>query len=78
MHDNACICFSSLNLAYFFIWSMQVMVFIQGGALVQGGHRTFECGSMATENDVIVAVVQYRVGVFGWISSGDEVLPGKL
>ncbi|KAK3705502.1 hypothetical protein RRG08_041376 [Elysia crispata] len=56
----------------------KVMVYVPGGGFTEGGHRTYVPGSMVTENDVIVVITQYRLGALGWISSGDDVLPGNL
>lgn len=60
------------------VTAKKVMVYIPGGGFTGGGHRTYVPSGMVTEYDVIVVVIQYRLGALGWISSGDDMLPGNL
>ncbi|GFO42558.1 carboxylic ester hydrolase [Plakobranchus ocellatus] len=56
----------------------KVMVYIHGGGFTEGGMRGYVPGRMVTDHEVIVALIQYRLGALGWLSSGDDVLPGNL
>lgn len=46
-----------------------VMVFIHGGAFLIGGTNTplYNGNNMATEGDVVIVTIQYRLGVLGWL-----------
>ena len=54
-----------------------VMVWIHGGGFVTGNAEQFDSSSLAVQGDVIVVVIQYRLGAFGFISTGDDVLAGN-
>ncbi|VDM27249.1 unnamed protein product [Toxocara canis] len=58
-----------------------VMVWVHGGGYCVGTAKTYGYKNIsenfATRN-VIVVTIQYRLGPFGWLSSGDSVLPGNL
>ena len=54
-----------------------VMIFIHGGGFVTGSAPTYEAGKLVTENDVIVVTIQYRLGILGFLSTGDATLPGN-
>ena len=43
-----------------------VLVWIHGGGNSMGDARFYDGSSLATEQDVVVVTVQYRLGVFGW------------
>lgn len=45
-----------------------VMVWIHGGGNTLGDARLYDGSRLASERDVIVVTVQYRLGVFGWFS----------
>ncbi len=57
------------------------MFWVYGGGFSTGSAFEYEpeeiCRNLVS-NDVIVVVIQYRVGLFGFMSSGDAVLPGNL
>lgn len=56
---------------------MSVMVFFHGGGFVMGQASDYDGGDLAADGDVIVVVVNYRLGIFGFLSSGDSVSPGN-
>ena len=45
---------------------------------MNGGAATYTPSEIVTENDVIVVVIQYRVNVLGFLSSGDGTVPGNF
>ncbi|XP_070207034.1 neuroligin-4, X-linked-like [Littorina saxatilis] len=54
-----------------------VLIYIHGGSFAFWGSRIFTPSELVTENDVIVVVIQYRLGALGFLSSGDDALPGN-
>lgn len=54
------------------------MVWIHGGAFFMGD-PDFDGGKpdLLLEEDVIIAAVHYRVGLFGFLSTGDSIVPGN-
>ncbi|XP_042217572.1 juvenile hormone esterase-like [Homarus americanus] len=56
---------------------LPVMVYIHGGAFILGS--MIGCGPLPLLNkDVVLVAIQYRLGVLGFLSTEDEVLPGNL
>ena len=53
------------------------MIWIHGGGFTEGSAISYVPSELVTENDVIVVVIQYRLGVLGFLSSGDDVAPGN-
>uniref|UniRef100_UPI00398F8674 fatty acyl-CoA hydrolase precursor, medium chain-like n=1 Tax=Pristiophorus japonicus TaxID=55135 RepID=UPI00398F8674 len=56
---------------------LPVMVWIHGGAFVLGDALLYDGSALAAYEDVVVVVVQYRLGLLGFLSTGDEHLPGN-
>ncbi|XP_069860948.1 pyrethroid hydrolase Ces2e-like [Dipodomys merriami] len=57
--------------------ALPVMVWIHGGALVMGMASLYDgCRLAATEN-VVVVTIQYRLGVLGFFSTGDQHATGN-
>ena len=54
-----------------------MMIWIHGGGFTQGSASEYIPSELITENDVIVVVIQYRLGILGFLSSGDDVSPGN-
>ncbi|KAK7476538.1 hypothetical protein BaRGS_00032218 [Batillaria attramentaria] len=54
-----------------------VMVWIHGGYFTSGDAGFYTPGQLVTEGDVIVVVIQYRLGILGFLSTGDGVSPGN-
>ncbi|KAI9043578.1 putative cholinesterase [Aspergillus affinis] len=50
-----------------------VAVYFYGGAFTQGSASMidYDGGNLASRNDVIVVTVNYRVGVLGWLATGN-------
>lgn len=44
----------------------QVMVWIHGGALVHGMASMYDGSALAAFEDVVVVIIQYRLGVLGF------------
>lgn len=53
-----------------------VMMWIHGGAFTFGGGYGYGPLYLMDEN-VILVTINYRLGVFGFLSTGDEVVPGN-
>ncbi|XP_055477331.1 carboxylesterase 3 isoform X3 [Psammomys obesus] len=54
-----------------------VMVWIHGGSLMVGSATAQDGSALAAYGDVVVVTVQYRLGVFGFLSTGDKHMPGN-
>ncbi|KAL3278663.1 hypothetical protein HHI36_016199 [Cryptolaemus montrouzieri] len=58
--------------------SLPVVVYIHGGAFVFGSAQIESYGPhFLIERDVILVTIQYRLGFFGFLSTGDLVCPGN-
>ncbi|XP_063659489.1 carboxylesterase 3-like [Pan troglodytes] len=53
------------------------MVWVHGGALITGTATCYNGSALAAYGDVVVVTVQYRLGVLGFFSTGDEHAPGN-
>ncbi|XP_028626189.1 carboxylesterase 1D [Grammomys surdaster] len=51
---------------------LPVMVWIHGGALVVGGASTYDGLALSAHENVVVVTIQYRLGIWGFFSTGDE------
>ncbi|XP_063925261.1 juvenile hormone esterase-like [Zophobas morio] len=56
--------------------SLPVMLFIHGGAFIEGWSLDYQ-PDLFIDNEVILVTINYRLGVFGFLSTGDEVVPGN-
>ncbi|XP_036399721.1 carboxylesterase 5A-like [Megalops cyprinoides] len=57
---------------------LPVMVWIHGGGFSVGGAAFQDGAVLAAYQDVVVVVIQYRLGLLGFLSTGDEHAPGNL
>ncbi|ELU17659.1 hypothetical protein CAPTEDRAFT_204250 [Capitella teleta] len=57
---------------------LPVMVYYFGGGFVLGTGEMYPSQKLATEANVIVVNFNYRLSTLGWLSSGDDVLPGNF
>ncbi|VTJ52099.1 Hypothetical predicted protein [Marmota monax] len=57
--------------------SQDVMVWIHGGGLVVGGASTYDGLPLSALENVVVVTIQYRLGIWGFFSTGDEHGPGN-
>ncbi|XP_040091649.1 putative inactive carboxylesterase 4 [Oryx dammah] len=48
------------------------MVWIHGGGLVVGGASTYDGLALSAHENVVVVTIQYRLGIWGFFSTGDE------
>ena len=56
-----------------------VMVWIHGGAFTAGTGSFYLSGPLAVHGDVIVVNINYRLGIFGFLSDGEgELLTDRL
>ncbi|XP_023370530.1 liver carboxylesterase 1-like [Otolemur garnettii] len=53
------------------------MVWIHGGGLVLGGASTYDGLALSALENVVVVTIQYRLGIWGFFSTGDEHSPGN-
>ncbi|XP_071423814.1 fatty acyl-CoA hydrolase precursor, medium chain-like [Pithys albifrons albifrons] len=51
---------------------LPVFVWIHGGGLVFGAASTYDGSALAAFDNVVVVTIQYRLGVLGYFSTGDE------
>ncbi|KAK2842093.1 hypothetical protein Q5P01_012293 [Channa striata] len=57
---------------------LPVMVWIHGGGFVLGSASIYDGSALAAYQDVVVVLVQYRLGILGFLSTGDENMPGNF
>ncbi|XP_005403774.1 PREDICTED: pyrethroid hydrolase Ces2e-like [Chinchilla lanigera] len=57
--------------------NLPVMVWIHGGALVGGMASEFDGSNLVASEDVIIVTIQYRLGVLGFFSTGDQHATGN-
>ncbi|KAF5919623.1 cocaine esterase isoform X1 [Diceros bicornis minor] len=57
--------------------NLPVMVWIHGGALVLGMASMYDGSVLAAFEDVVVVIIQYRLGVLGFFSTGDKHAAGN-
>ncbi|KAI4888538.1 hypothetical protein NFI96_013034, partial [Prochilodus magdalenae] len=56
---------------------LPVMVWIHGGALTLGSASMQDGSVLAAYQNVVVVIIQYRLGILGFFSTGDEHAPGN-
>ncbi|XP_044289903.1 cocaine esterase isoform X2 [Varanus komodoensis] len=54
-----------------------VMVWIHGGEFIFGAASRFDGSALAAYEDVVVVIIQYRLGILGFFSTGDENARGN-
>ncbi|XP_028304898.1 liver carboxylesterase 2-like isoform X2 [Gouania willdenowi] len=57
---------------------LPVMVWIHGGGFSFGFASMYDGSAMAAYQDVVVVVIQYRLGLLGFLSTGDEQMSGNF
>ncbi|XP_038168434.1 pyrethroid hydrolase Ces2e-like isoform X2 [Arvicola amphibius] len=57
--------------------NLPVMVWIHGGALIIGMASWYDGSKLAATEDVVVVNIQYRLGVLGFFSTGDQHARGN-
>ncbi|XP_022079679.1 liver carboxylesterase-like [Acanthaster planci] len=56
---------------------LPVMVYLHGGSLVSGEGALYDGSLIALQGQVIVVNMNYRLGLFGFLSTGDDSAPGN-
>ncbi|XP_033631537.1 uncharacterized protein LOC117293354 [Asterias rubens] len=56
---------------------LPVMVYIHGGGFVNGQGSLYDGTILALQGKVIVVTINYRLGLFGFLSTGDDSAPGN-
>ncbi|KAL1784716.1 liver carboxylesterase 1 [Sigmodon hispidus] len=56
---------------------LPVMVWIHGGSLMVGGASTYDGVALSIYGNVVVVAIQYRLGIWGFFSTGDEYSRGN-
>ncbi|XP_043289142.1 juvenile hormone esterase-like [Venturia canescens] len=57
---------------------LPVLVFVHGGAFISGSNNsTYFAPDYLMDQDIILVTVNYRLGIFGFLSSATEVVPGN-
>ncbi|NP_001166580.1 carboxylesterase 1D precursor [Cavia porcellus] len=51
---------------------LPVMVWIHGGGLIFGGASPYDGLALSASENVVVVTIQYRLGIWGFFSTGDE------
>ena len=54
------------------------MVWIHGGGFTMGSASMFDGSALAAYEGVVVVQVQYRLGLLGFLSTGDHHIPGNM
>ncbi|XP_058531042.1 cocaine esterase-like isoform X4 [Ochotona princeps] len=57
--------------------NLPVMVWIHGGGLVAGMASIYDGSALAAFEDVVVVTIQYRLGILGFFSTGDQHASGN-
>ncbi|KAM6177444.1 cocaine esterase-like [Erethizon dorsatum] len=57
--------------------NLPVMIWIHGGALVIGTASMYDGSTLAVSGNVVVVTIQYRLGVLGFFSTGDQHATGN-
>ncbi|XP_062395033.1 carboxylesterase 5A-like [Sardina pilchardus] len=57
---------------------LPVMVWIHGGALIMGSASFYDGSVLAAYQNVVVVLIQYRLGLMGFFSTGDDNAPGNM
>ncbi|XP_038061737.1 neuroligin-4, X-linked-like [Patiria miniata] len=56
---------------------LPVMIFIHGGGFIAGQGMAFDGTVLALHGQVVVVTINYRLGPFGFLSTGDDSAPGN-
>nr|XP_046249832.1 carboxylesterase 3 isoform X2 [Scatophagus argus] len=56
---------------------LPVMVWIHGGGLAMGAASQYDGSPLAAYENIVVVIIQYRLGILGFLSTGDEHAQGN-
>ena len=71
-----CSDFRSSDLLPFFKFN-SVVVWIHGGNFVRGSAAEYEPDYILDEDNIVLVTIQYRLGMFGFLSTEDPNAPGN-
>uniref|UniRef100_A0A3Q3DZC8 Carboxylic ester hydrolase n=1 Tax=Labrus bergylta TaxID=56723 RepID=A0A3Q3DZC8_9LABR len=57
---------------------LPVMVWIHGGGFTLGSASVYDGSALAAYQNVVVVLIQYRLGILGFLSTGDEHMSGNF
>ncbi|XP_078256834.1 fatty acyl-CoA hydrolase precursor, medium chain-like isoform X2 [Rhinoraja longicauda] len=57
---------------------LPVMVWIHGGGFQLGTAAFYDASPLAAYERVVIVVIQYRLGILGFLSTGDAAMPANL
>ncbi|XP_052023003.1 pyrethroid hydrolase Ces2a-like isoform X1 [Apodemus sylvaticus] len=57
--------------------NLPVMVWIHGGALVLGSASMLDGSTLAATEEIVIVAIQYRLGILGFFSTGDQHATGN-
>ncbi|XP_068168271.1 fatty acyl-CoA hydrolase precursor, medium chain-like [Antennarius striatus] len=57
--------------------NLPVMVWIHGGGLVMGAASQYDGAPLAAYENMVMVIIQYRLGILGFLSTGDEHARGN-
>ncbi|KAK5867622.1 hypothetical protein PBY51_012093 [Eleginops maclovinus] len=57
---------------------LPVMVWIHGGGFVLGSASVYDGSALAAYQDMVIVLIQYRLGLLGFLSTGDEHISGNF
>ena len=58
--------------------SYSVIIYIHGGAFTTGGSNLYVGDILSAYSDVIIVTINYRLSIFGFLSTGDATMPGNF
>ncbi|KAM3608545.1 uncharacterized protein V6R79_000794 [Siganus canaliculatus] len=56
---------------------LPVMVWIHGGGLAMGAASQYDGSPLAAYENVVMVIIQYRLGILGFLSTGDQTCQGN-
>ncbi|XP_041852009.1 carboxylesterase 3 [Melanotaenia boesemani] len=56
---------------------LPVMVWIHGGGLMMGAASQYDGAPLAAYENIVMVIIQYRLGILGFLSTGDEHAQGN-
>lgn len=57
---------------------LDVIVYIHGGAFMFGTGSLYEAHGLLENHDIVIVTINYRLGPLGFLSTGDNVVPGNM
>ncbi|KAM7002567.1 carboxylesterase 3 [Tautogolabrus adspersus] len=57
--------------------NLPVMVWIHGGGLAMGAASQYDGTPLAAYENIVMVIIQYRLGILGYLSTGDEHAQGN-